>query len=143
MQKILTVLCLTLFASPAFAQHPITVIDPWIRASIGDAPNTAAYAQLHNTSNQDIRLTSVKWAAQSALSSQVYLHKSEKIDGQWSMTPQHHGILIPAGQTLALKPRDYHMMLIALSAQVIAGKHYRLELQFDNTEPLEVSFVSR
>ena len=134
---LLTSICLLQIAH---ADQPISIEAPWMRATIGNNKNTAAYMVLHNRTKDDIRLIAARWDDESSVTSMVQLHQSVNIDGNWQMQHQQEGIVIPAQGSVTLKPRDYHVMLMGLSGRITFGRQYILKLIFDTIPPMQVTF---
>jgi copper(I)-binding protein len=100
-----------LCAAIATFRATITIGEPWARASIGDAGNTAAYMKLENGGDAPDRLLSAK----SEVAERASLHESRAEGDVMKMGPVEGGIEVPAHGTAELKPLGLHVMLMGLN----------------------------
>ena len=135
MVLVATPLCAAAIAHE-FRAGPITIDDPWARASIGSAGNTAAYMKLANGGEAPDRLVAVK----SDVAAHVSLHESREDNGIMKMAPVA-GIEVPAGGNAELKPLGLHVMLTGLNRPLKAGETFPMTLVFEKQGevPVEVS----
>jgi len=126
-------------AAPALAQGAgsttITVEQPWARATPAGAKTGAAYMTLVNKSGSADRLT----AATSDVASKVQIHEMAVVNGVMQMRELAHGLPIPAGGTVVLKPGSYHVMLIGLKKPLVAGDSLPLTLTFEKAGNISVT----
>ena len=47
-------------------------------------------------------------------------------------------IAVPAGQTVALQPGGYHVMMMGLKSEMAKGSHFKVTLSFKNAGDIEV-----
>ena len=133
----------TLFALAAIlpvthAADPVTVEDAWIREAPPGAPMLAGYLVLKNHSKQERALV----AAESPAFGMVELHRTVLEDGMARMVAQER-IAVPAGGQTALKPGDYHLMLMKPQQPLKAGDTADLVLRFDDGSTVTVNAVVR
>ena len=116
-----------LLAGAAGAAHAgdIALEHPWSRATPAGAPVAAGYVTLKNSSAAADKLVS----ATADVAGKVEVHEMAMDNGVMKMR-QIPGIEIPAGQTLALKPGSYHVMLMDLKQQVKDGDTVPITLEF-------------
>lgn len=130
---------LSLVAAPSAAepvqQGTLTIEEPWARASIADAPNSAAYMRIKNTGESPDRLL----AAASPVATRVEVHEHIHDDGVMRMREVEGGIALPAGEVTELKPGGYHVMLIGLKERLEAGDRVPLTLTFQTAGSVAVS----
>ncbi|MBL8311648.1 MAG: copper chaperone PCu(A)C [Burkholderiales bacterium] len=107
----------------ASAAAQVTVTEPWVRATVPQQKATGAFMQLK--AEQSMRLV----AGKSPVAGVVEIHEMAMENGMMKMR-QIPGIEIPAGQTLALKPGSYHVMLMDLKQQVKDGDTVPITLEF-------------
>ena len=100
--------------------------DYWVRAAMAGG-NSAAYILLHNHGTEDDALIS----ASSDVADAVELHLSQmKADGTMEMIQQEK-IALPADGEVELKPGSYHIMIIGLKKDLMAGSEITLTLTFE------------
>lgn len=101
----------------------VQVKDIWARATPGGAQTAAIYATLQSIAGD--RLT----AASTPVAKETQLHTMTMEEGVMKMR-QVDGIDLPAGQTVALKPGGYHIMLIGLTEPLKEGQTFPVTLTF-------------
>lgn len=111
---------------PAFAQ--LSVVQPWVRATVPQQKATGAFMQL--TAQNDARLVDVK----SPVAGIAEVHEMS-MDGQvMKMRRLHAGLELPAGKAVELKPGGYHIMLMALKRQLQEGESVPLTLVLEDKD---------
>ena len=115
MKKTLGAIVLSAMSATAFAE--LIVENAHIRESIPGAPNSAAFMILKNTSAQDVVLTS----ATSELASATELHDHINDNGVMRMREVSE-IVVPAGQSVELKPGGLHVMFMGLATPLKQGE---------------------
>ena len=105
----------------------IEVSDPYVRMVPPTAPATAAFMELKNTSGKDHALVSAK----AYINKITELHNHIHDNGVMRMR-QVQKIDLPAGQSTALKPGGFHIMLIGLDAPVEKDQKIKIDLTFDD-----------
>jgi periplasmic copper chaperone A len=126
----------TLGMGAAMAQG-IEISDAWVRATVGGQKATGAFMNIK--ADQDMRLVGV--SASVAGVSQV--HEMRMQDDVMRMSEMKQGLPLPAGQTVALKPGGYHLMLMDLKSTPQVGQTVSLVLSFQDgagkTQTQEIS----
>jgi len=114
-------------AEPAVAGQSVTITDAWVKAA--DEGMSAAFGDLANTGDSDVTLVSVT----SPASTSMQLHETVD-DGSGSMVMQEKegGFTIPAGGALTLEPGGNHLMLMDLTAPIVAGDEIEFTLTFSD-----------
>lgn len=128
--------CLAVFQGPllaAGAADSVSVSEPYIRAVPPGLPNSASYMVLTNNGDRDLVLK----GASSPAAKVVELHTHLMENGMMKMR-QVEKIDLPAGQTVALQPGGYHVMMIGLQQQLVPGEQIDLTLQFEDGSELAV-----
>lgn len=115
MKKTLGAIVLSAMSGSAFAE--LIVENAHIRESIPGAPNSAAFMILKNTSAQDVVLTS----ATSELARATELHNHINDNGVMRMREVSE-IVVPAGQSVELKPGGLHVMFMGLATPLKQGE---------------------
>ena len=105
----------------------IAIDQPWARASLGNAPNSAAYMILQNTGAVPDRLI----GGSTPVASQVQLHTHVMEGGVAKMRPVD-AIEVAPGQPTVLEPGGAHMMLQGLTQKLEEGTTMPLTLVFEH-----------
>lgn len=114
------------------ATAAVTAIDAWCRPSPNGAKAGGCYVTL--TAATDDRLTG--GSTPRAASLQVHEMKTE--NGMMKMAELTAGLPLPAGQAVALAPGGNHLMLIGLTAPLVAGETVPLTFQFASAPAITV-----
>lgn len=117
------------FASSLLSAAPlapqVTVTQPWVRATVAQQTSTGAFLTLNAAS--DARLVEVK----SGVAAMVEIHEMA-MDGDTMKMRSVAAVALPAGQKVELKPGAYHVMLMGLKRQLVAGEKVPLTLVFES-----------
>lgn len=109
-----TALALALALLAGAAQAQTTVTDPWVRGTVAQQKATGMFAQI--TSAKGGKLVS----ASSPAAGVVEIHEMI-MEGSTMRMRAINALPLPAGQTVALKPGGFHVMLMDLKAPLNAG----------------------
>ncbi|MEM9996920.1 MAG: copper chaperone PCu(A)C [Bacteroidota bacterium] len=114
------------------ADTPLTVESAWARPAAAGG-NSALYVTLKGGSAADTLLS-----AESAAVNVVEVHESfETETGTMGMRPVEM-IAVPAGETVALEPGGFHVMLIDATADLVSGEQVAAVLNFAQTGPVSI-----
>jgi len=116
----------------------IEVKNPWVRTAPPNAPMLGAFMQIHNNTNNDLRLLSVTAAGYQ----KTELHKTINHDGLMKMVQQEF-MPINAKSSLNLKPGSWHIMLISPDVVPKEGDTVKIRLTFDNDTSQIINAVVR
>ena len=105
----------------------IMIHDGWARASLGSAPNSAAYMTLMINSGEADKLVAV--ATPLADSAELHTHMMD--DGIARMRPVE-AIEIAPGEPTILQPGGLHVMLMGLRGKLDEGSTLPMTLTFEN-----------
>ena len=131
----------TLFiAAPAQANETkignITITQAWSRQSPMAGNVAAGFMVITNSGSEDDRLVK----ADATISSNVQLHDM-KIEGDvMKMVELPEGIVIPAGQSVELKPRALHVMFLDLAKPPVEGEVFTGTLVFEKAGTAEIAY---
>lgn len=114
------------------ATAAVTATDAWCRPSPKGAKAGGCYVTL--TAATDDRLTG--GSTPRAASLQVHEMKTE--NGMMKMAELTAGLPLPADQAVALAPGGNHLMLIGLTAPLVAGETVPLTFQFASAPAITV-----
>jgi copper(I)-binding protein len=115
---------------------PIHISQPWARATMKGGSSGAAYMTITNNGKTADRVTCVS----SDASAQCQIHTVTMDNGVMTMRPVEGGLEIKPGETVTLKPRSLHMMLVDLKHQLEPGQTVKATLKFDNAGSVDVDF---
>lgn len=104
----------------------IEISDAWVRATVGGQKATGAFMNIK--AQQDMRLVGVSTSVAGV--SQV--HEMTLQNDVMRMSEMKQGLPLPAGQTVALKPGGYHLMLMDLKVNPQVGQTVTLNLSFQD-----------
>lgn len=124
-RRFLTAALATCCSFPALAQT--TVTDLWVRGTVAQQKTTGAFMQLQSA--QGGKLLS----AASPAAGLVEIHEM-KMEGSVMKMAAVSGVDLPAGQTVALKPGGYHVMLMDLKQPLKAGDTVPLTLTIEGKD---------
>jgi copper(I)-binding protein len=118
-------------AGPALAADmaqvgEVMIEQPWARASIGNAPNSAAYMVLETAGPEPDRLV----ASSTPIAEQAQLHSHSMEGGVARMRPVD-AVEVAPGTPTVLGPGGLHIMLIGLRQKLAAGDTIPLTLVFE------------
>lgn len=113
----------------------ITVNEPWARSSPMMERAGAAYMVLENSGSEDDKLVSVT----TDVAMMAELHETKEVNGMMEMAPVSGGIVIPANGQAELKPGGYHIMLMGLNEELVAGDTFNLTLQFEKAGEVQIT----
>ena len=104
----------------------LLIKDPWVRPSSGN-PNSAAYMQIVNKTNEDIVIS----GAMSEVANLTELHQSVDDRGVMKMHSVDK-LLVPANDTVVLKPKSTHIMLMKLKEDLVEGQVVKITIYTEN-----------
>lgn len=117
----------------------LTVSEAFARATPPRAPVGGAYFAVTNAGTTDDRLID----ARSPAGAEVQIHTTSEKDGVMSMRRITDGLPVPAGQTVTLAPGGMHLMVMGLTAPLVAGEHVEITLQFEHAGEITLPFEIR
>ncbi len=97
--------------------------------------NGVVYLTIRNKGSEADRLLSVL----TDVCEVAEIHRTTMEDETMMMKKIESSLEIPAGGTVVLKPRDYHVMLIELTQSLVAGDEIALELYFERAGLIKVA----
>jgi periplasmic copper chaperone A len=121
-----------LFTAGAYAQD-VTIEDAWVREGPPGMGMLAGFMTVNNQGKEEIGIV----AAEGPDFGSIELHRSIVENGMARMVPQK-SIPVPAGGSVALKPGDYHLMLMQPKRALKAGDTTEITLILDDGARLTV-----
>ncbi len=136
-----TLLLAGLFIAPAGAQTftagDIEISNPQARAMVPGAKVGGGYLSITNRGRADDKLVGI--TSSRAKSSEI--HQMNVDNGVMTMRPVAGGLVIPAGQTVELKPGGYHVMFKDVSEPFKQGETVNATLTFERAGQVDVEFT--
>lgn len=132
MKKITLSILLSLICSTTWAFEFPQAEDAWLRAAPESAKMTAAYLTLDNPSDTEKTLI----AAYSPAFGKTELHRSMHHHGMAKMVKQQE-LIVPAKQSLELKPGGLHIMLMMPKRTFSIGEKVKVCLIYRNAQGTE------
>ena len=125
-------------AAPAATRGSIEIHRPWARQSLETTPEQGGgFFVLTNTGPEPDRLV----GANSPAAEKIEIHAIKVTGGDIGMRPRNDGLVLPAGVTLTLQPRGYHLLLIGLRTPLIRGTGLPVTLIFEKAGSVDVELV--
>lgn len=117
-----------------FKLGDITVTTPWSRATPNGAEVAAGFMQISNAGAAPDRLV----AAASTIAGVTQIHEMAMKDGVMEMRELAGGLEIPAGGSVELRPKSFHIMFMALKRPLKEGETIAVELTFEKAGKLKI-----
>jgi copper(I)-binding protein len=115
------------------AQQGVTLVDGWAKAGEG---MTGVFGTLTNPGDTDLVIT----GAESPAAGMVELHE---VTADGVMQKIQGDVVIPAGGTLELMPGGNHIMLMQMSAPLLAGEDVEVTLTFNDGSSVTVTALAK
>ena len=125
-------------SDPTAMDGRVSFNDGWVKAA--DSGMSAAFGELDNGTDHDVRLVSVS----TPRAGQVQLHETAAgEDGTMSMRQKAGGFLVKSGTHHHFEPGADHLMLMDLAQPIHAGDRVPLTLTFADGSRVDVVLVAR
>jgi copper(I)-binding protein len=115
------------------AAAPPAISGAWVRATPPGAKTGAAYLTISTDGTADTLLAATSPAARTV---ELHTHVS---DNGLSRMQRLDAVPLPAGESVHFEPGGLHLMLIDITAPLIAGQQVTLSLQFAKAGVVEVT----
>ncbi len=122
------------YAEHSFSQGDVAVNHPWSRPTPPGVPMGVGYMAISNQGEADITLV----GAATPKAKEVTIHQSAMKDGMMNMRQLKNGLTIPAGETVLLEPRGYHLMLEGLKGAIAKDERIPMTLNFNGAGPVQI-----
>jgi periplasmic copper chaperone A len=125
--------------APSAVHGALEVHKPWARSSSQPLPNdfAGAFLSIANNGADDDRLV----AASSPLAERIEMHGIKVVGADIDMRPLVNGVPVPAGHTITLKPRGYHLLLLGVKTPLAKGTTLPVTLIFEKAGAVAVEFA--
>lgn len=143
MKYLLTCLFFGLISSAASADvykvGDLIIDTPYSRSTPPLAPVGGGFMTIINNGTEADTLVS----GTSTFSKAFEIHQMSMLNGIMKMAQLENGLVIPAGETVELKPGGYHLMFINLAEQLKPNERRKATLTFEKSGNVDVEFVVR
>lgn len=110
---------------------------PWARTASTMAGAGGGFFTVLNNGTEDDRLL----AASSPAAEAIEIHAIKVVGPDAKMRPVEHGLRLPAGITIVLKPRGYHLLMTGLKAPLVVGAAVPVTLTFEKAGARTVEMI--
>lgn len=110
---------------------------PFARATLPNQPVAGAFLMITNTGSEDDVLVGVS----SPVSERGEIHEMAMDGDTMTMRELADGLVIPAGETVELKPGGYHLMLMELKQPLVEGETVEVSLEFQKAGTVTIPFA--
>lgn len=112
----------------------LTIGEAWMRQPPPGAAVAGGYMTITNTGASDDTLV----GAAVPFAGRVEIHEMAVSGGVMTMKPVEGGLRLPAGETVALSPGGFHIMMMDLTAAPKAGEQVPVTLEFEKAGSVEL-----
>lgn len=112
----------------------ITITNPFSRATLPNAPVGGGFMTITNTGSTDDRLIAVE----TSVAMKAEIHEMSMTEQVMKMREVTEGLVIPAGETIDLKPGGFHLMFMKLQEPLIKGETLHVTLSFEQAGSVDV-----
>ena len=123
--------------APAAVRGPLEIHQPWARQDLKSALRAGGFLTVTNQGAEPDRLV----AASSAAAESIEIHAIKVVGAGIKMHPLAEGLVIPAENTVTLKPRGYHLLLQGLKAPLSAGSRLQAMLTFEKAGDIAIELL--
>ncbi|WP_288841214.1 copper chaperone PCu(A)C [uncultured Deefgea sp.] len=133
LKKLTLCAALTVSVSLSFAQEPVSIDQVWARATPPQAANAGVFMSITSPTTDQLL------SASSVLARKTEIHEMIMADGVMKMRQITTGLPITSQQPLTLAPGGYHIMLLGLKKDLVAGEKLPLTLHFAKAGAINVT----
>lgn len=108
-----------------------------IPSTVKSAPVAAGYMTITNKGEKDDKLLYF----QAPFSNKTSIHEMKMVEGVMRMRPLDKGLVIPAGESVALKKGGFHLMFQDLKEQMENGQIRQITLGFEEAGRMKVDML--
>lgn len=134
-------LALLVFAGGAAAHDytagSIHIVHPWTRATPKGAKVAGGYMTIRNRGTVSDRLI----GGSSSVAGRFEVHQMTTEQNVMTMRPVSGGLEIKPGESVALKPESFHIMLLDLRQPLAKGERVKGTLLFEKAGRVEIEYV--
>jgi len=120
-----------------YQHNDLTIAHPWARATPPGVTVGGGFLTIHNGSDQEETLL----GGSAPFAHEVQIHETVQDGEVMKMQHRPNGVVIPAGESLSLKPGSYHIMFMGLESPLVDGERVPVTLTFEHAGDIEVEFA--
>src|SRR5262249_16642478 len=124
-------------AAEEYSVGTIQIGNPWTRATPKGATVAGAYMTISNKGSAPDRLV----GGSTPVAGKFEVHSMVMEQGVAKMRPVEGGLEIKPGETVELKPRSFHVMLMGLKQPLEKGQKVKATLQFDKAGKVDIEYA--
>jgi len=140
-RPILAAAALLTAATPALPDEvglgALVLADAWVRATPPAAEVAGGYLTITNTGDTPARLV----GGEADFAARVEIHEMTMADGVMRMRELADGLVVPAGERVALEPGGYHVMFMDLAEPLVEGETVTATLRFAEAGRVVLGFA--
>lgn len=121
---------------PAASLGPLQIVKPWARSSSTQSDIAGGFMTVVNEGETD-RLMSASCPAATSIEIHAIRVKGPRLE----MRQVEGGLVIPPANRQVLKPRGYHLLMLGLTAPLVAGATLPVTLVFEKAGTVTVDFA--
>ncbi len=114
----------------------LVIHHPWARQPMKMSEVAAGFMQIENKGTEDDRL--IKATAE--ITPTVQIHEMKMEGDVMKMQELPDGLVIPAGKTVELKPKSFHIMFMGLKSKLMEGEEIKGTLVFEKAGTVEIDY---
>ncbi|MDC1210768.1 copper chaperone PCu(A)C [Porticoccaceae bacterium] len=132
------IFCLAMPFAWATSAADFSVEDAYIRTMPPGRTATAGYLYLTNNGDRDCSII----GGSAAIAGTLEIHQQLNSDGMMKMRPVA-AVTVTAGETLLFRPGGYHLMLIDVQTELVAGETHPVSLTTEDCGSIEMDVKVR
>ena len=121
----------------AASRGALEIRQPWLRPDSVFPGRAGGYLTIANAGAAGDRLT----GASSPAADTIEVHAIRVVGAGIRMQVQPDGLAIPAGSTIALKPRGYHLLLKGVKDPLAPGSRVMATLAFESAGAIDIEMT--
>ena len=135
----LAMIVMTTLNLTAAASDRLTFSDVQLRATTAGMSSSAVYLKITNNGISDDKLI----AARAAIAQRIEIHSMEMDNEVIRMRAINGGLVIAAGDSLALAPGGLHIMLMGLNTDLAPGTKHEIILVFEKAGDINLTAIAK
>ena len=129
-----------MFGVSGCATNHLEISESWVRSSDASVSGgmTGMFMEITNPTSTDVTLI-----GGTSDSGMVEIHETVMSDDGMQMQEINGGIDIASGETVLLQPGGFHVMVMGLNEDVLAGDELKVDLEFEGHPNISVTATAK